>query len=45
MGLGYYHIFDKKIITGLQINYNYQEYIPNLYQSEYEFALLLHYKL
>ena len=45
MGLGYYHIFDKKIITGFQINYNYQEYFPNLYQSEYEFALLLHYKL
>lgn len=45
MGLGYYHIFAKKIISGLQINYNYQEFFPNLYQSEYEFALLLHYKL
>lgn len=45
MGLGYYHIFAKKIITGLQVNYNYQEFLPSLYQSEYEFALLLHYKL
>ncbi len=45
MGIGYYRLLFEKFITGIQFNYNYQEYIPNEYQNEYELSLLLHYKL
>jgi YaiO family outer membrane protein len=44
MGVGYNKLLYKKFITGIQINYNYQEYIPEKYQNEYELSLLLHYK-
>lgn len=44
IGAGYFKILQKKFITGIQLNYNYQEYRPNEYQNEYELSLLLHYK-
>lgn len=45
MGAGYYRILKKQFITGIQFNYNHQEYLTNAYQNEYELSLLLHYKL
>lgn len=45
IGAGYYKLLLKKFVTGIQLNYNYQEYIPNEFQNEYELSLLLHYKL
>lgn len=45
VGVGYYKTIQKTIITGIQLNYNYQEYLPNAFQNEIELSLLLHYKL
>ncbi|MGL2993942.1 YaiO family outer membrane beta-barrel protein [Flavobacterium sp. TSSA_36] len=44
IGTGYYKFLYKKFITGIQMNYNLQEYIPNEFQNEYELSLLCHYK-
>lgn len=44
IGGGYFKIFNNQFITGLQAGYNYQEYIPNKTQNEFELSLMLHYK-
>ncbi|MGL5113567.1 MAG: YaiO family outer membrane beta-barrel protein, partial [Flavobacterium sp.] len=45
IGGGFYKIFQNKIITGVQLNYNYQEYFPEKYQNEYQMSLVVHYKI
>lgn len=44
MGAGYYKMFNKHYITGLQVTYNKQEYVRNLTQNELELSLMLQYK-
>lgn len=44
MGAGYYKMFHKHYIAGLQVTYNKQEYIRNLTQNELELSLMLQYK-
>lgn len=44
MGAGYYKMFYKHYIAGLQATYNKQEYVRNLTQNELELSLMLQYK-
>ena len=44
IGAGYYKMFHKHYIAGLQVTYNKQEYVRNLTQNELELSLMLQYK-
>ncbi|MBG6061228.1 YaiO family outer membrane protein [Flavobacterium sp. CG_9.1] len=44
MGAGYYKMFRKHYIAGLQVTYNKQEYVRTLTQNELELSLMLQYK-
>jgi YaiO family outer membrane protein len=44
LGAGYYKIFGDHYITGLQLNYNNQEYTPGKTQNETEIALMFQYQ-
>jgi len=44
MGAGYYRIFGDHYVTGLQLNYNNQEYTPGKKQNETELALMFQYQ-
>jgi YaiO family outer membrane protein len=44
MGAGYYRIFGKHYLTGLELNYNNQEYTPGKKQNETEIALSFQYQ-
>lgn len=44
IGAGYYKIFGNHYITGLQLNYNNQEYAPGEKQNEIEIALMFQYQ-
>ena len=44
LGAGYYRIFADHFVTGLQLNYNNQEYTPSKKQNEIEIALMFQYQ-
>lgn len=44
IGTGYFKLFNNHYVTGIQANYNRQEYILNATQNEFEVAILLQYK-
>ncbi|PJJ08846.1 YaiO family outer membrane protein [Flavobacterium sp. 1] len=44
LGAGYYKIIGGHYITGLQLNYNNQEYTPDKKQNETEIALMFQYQ-
>ncbi|MBT0810218.1 YaiO family outer membrane beta-barrel protein [Litoribacter ruber] len=43
-GIGYFRLWNDRIITGTQFTFNYQELMPGLQQNEYEVFLMVHYK-
>ncbi|TDE06971.1 YaiO family outer membrane beta-barrel protein [Flavobacterium sandaracinum] len=44
LGAGYFRMFNNHYLMGLQVNYNDQEYVPNLTQNELELSLMFQYK-
>lgn len=44
-GAGYYRMFNKHYIMGIQLIYNHQEYVRNLTQNELEISLSFQYKI
>ncbi|WP_143961037.1 YaiO family outer membrane beta-barrel protein [Litoribacter populi] len=43
-GIGYFRLWNDRILTGTQFTFNYQELMPGLQQNEYEVYLMVHYK-
>ena len=42
--LGYFRMLNQRYLIGIQGGYNYQEFLPNRFQNEYELFLRLQYK-